>query len=67
MKAKELIDILSKNPDNEVMIALGSIRVAHLTQVENKGYFEKPSDPIIPCFTLFPENYKVVESKGVDY
>lgn len=67
MKAKELIKILSEDHERDVMIALGSFRVAAVVSVKQSTYIEDMQNPAVPSFDLFPENYKSVETKGVDY
>ena len=67
MKAKELIAILSEDPEREVMIALGSFRVDHIVRSQKSNYYDDLSKPAINSFVLYSSSYKVCEEKGIDY
>lgn len=59
MKAKELIKILSEDPERDVMIALGSFRVAAVVSVKQSTYIEDMQNPAVPSFDLFPGELQV--------
>jgi hypothetical protein len=67
MKAKELIEILSKNPEQEVVVAIGSFRIDIIKSVDERTMCEDLQKPNVPIFRIVPEHYKSVETKGIDY
>jgi hypothetical protein len=69
MKASKLIEILSKHPDYDVMIATKSIIVENIVNTKDSIYYNLIDGIMVgkASINLYPESYKLVETKGVDF